>query len=252
MRRRESRDPEIQGLRRVCESVIYPHIFENADREVGGVLIGGVGKAGTLPIVFGAIQAIAADERRAALTFTQEAWAHVHRVIDEEYPNDQIVGWYHSHPSFGIFLSEHDLFIHRNFFSNRSQIALVVDPISREEGIFAWTEDDRIDLYLQRPTKDGWQPRVAGEVIPSRAPRGRVDAADSRESSERAGPTWPFLAVCIAVFAAAFTGAFLQFHRDSGREPSRHPASSRSGVPPATSSPGVRLSPSPHSTERKP
>ncbi len=31
-------------------------------------------------------------------------------------PNIDIVGWYHTHPSFGIFLSHHDLFIHQNFF----------------------------------------------------------------------------------------------------------------------------------------
>src|SRR4051794_4479221 len=87
---------DIQNLEVVCQKVIYPHIFGNSDREVGGVLVGAVGKEGGIVIVLAAIKAIAAEERRATLTFTQESWAYVHRVMEEHYPGDKIVGWYHS------------------------------------------------------------------------------------------------------------------------------------------------------------
>jgi hypothetical protein len=40
------------------------------------------------------------------------------------------VGWYHTHPGFGVEFSEMDLFIQRNFFSGPTQIALVTDPLS--------------------------------------------------------------------------------------------------------------------------
>ena len=60
---------------------------------------------------------------------------------DSRYPDQRIVGWYHSHPGFGVFLSEHDLFIHRNFFSDPAQIAWVYDPHSDEEGCFAWEKE---------------------------------------------------------------------------------------------------------------
>src|SRR5262245_42626594 len=130
MTHREDTVDSVRGLARVNERSIYPHVFQNADREVGGVLVGlAPAGGGGLPRVRAAIPAIAADEQRATLTFTQDAWEHVHRVLDRDHPDLQIVGWYHSHPGFGIFLSEHDLFIHRNFFSGRSQIALVVDPL---------------------------------------------------------------------------------------------------------------------------
>src|ERR1700689_1902864 len=76
------RGTEIVGLRAVSDAVIYPHVFENADREVGGVLVGRGAVDGGLPLLTGAIPAISADERRATLTFTQEAWAHVHRVLE--------------------------------------------------------------------------------------------------------------------------------------------------------------------------
>jgi proteasome lid subunit RPN8/RPN11 len=147
---------EIAGLQAVSDAVIYQHVFDNADREVGGVLVGRMAADGGLPLVTGAIPAISADEQRATLTFTQEAWAHVHRVLESEFPPDeQIVGWYHSHPGFGIFLSGHDLFIHENFFSAPSQIAVVVDPHARMEGVFAWRDGELVALF-EHPTPSGW------------------------------------------------------------------------------------------------
>ena len=59
-------------------------------------------------------------------------------VKDELYPEERIVGWYHSHPGFGVFLSEHDLFIQENFFSSPGQVAWVYDPHTDEEGCFGW------------------------------------------------------------------------------------------------------------------
>lgn len=148
---------DLVGLRQIAADVVYPHVFENADREVGGVLVGQVPPEGGPPLLTGAIPALRADERRATLTFTQDAWEHVHRTLDASYPpNTQIVGWYHSHPGFGIFLSEHDLFIHRNFFGGLSQIALVVDPHGRSEGVFAWRAGE-VELLFERSTPDGWQ-----------------------------------------------------------------------------------------------
>jgi len=149
-------DAEIVGLRAVSDAVIYRHVFENADREVGGVLVGRLAVDGRLPLVTGAIPALSADEQRATLTFTQEAWAHVHRVLESDFPPDeQIVGWYHSHPGFGIFLSGHDLFIHENFFSAPSQIAVVVDPHACREGVFAW-RDRELTALVERPTPGEW------------------------------------------------------------------------------------------------
>ncbi|MEE0265826.1 MAG: hypothetical protein UD936_09395, partial [Acutalibacteraceae bacterium] len=44
----------------------------------------------------------------------------------------------HTHPDFGIFLSEYDKFIHENFFTEDYQIAYVVDPIQKIEGFYFW------------------------------------------------------------------------------------------------------------------
>jgi proteasome lid subunit RPN8/RPN11 len=142
---------DVPGLDGEVREQVYAHVFGNADREVGGVLIGRVARQSAIPLVTAAIAAASAQEGRAELTFTQDAWEHVHRVLARDFPSDQIVGWYHSHPGFGIFLSEHDLFIHRNFFSGASQIALVVDPLKGEEGVFGW-QDEEVAKWYDRPT----------------------------------------------------------------------------------------------------
>ena len=154
------RPPEIIGLRTVNEETIYPHIFPNADREVGGVLVGRTPADQGLPMITGAIEALSADEQVATLTFTQDAWEHVHKVLAQDFAeDDRIVGWYHSHPGFGIFLSEHDLFIHRNFFSAPSQIAVVVDPHGKTEGAFVW-KDGEIEMLFEKPTPSSWEVAV--------------------------------------------------------------------------------------------
>jgi proteasome lid subunit RPN8/RPN11 len=139
----------VPGLNRRVRERIYKHVYDNDDHEVGGVLVGRLGPQ-ALPVVTGAIAALEADGRRASVTFTHDAWSSIHEKLDRDYPDQQIVGWYHSHPGFGIFLSEHDRFIHDNFFSDPSQIAYVVDPHAGTEGVFGW-QDGKLVLLEERP-----------------------------------------------------------------------------------------------------
>jgi hypothetical protein len=83
------------------------------------------------------------------VTFTQEAWVRIHEEKDRKYSGQAIVGWYHSHPGFGVFLSDHDLFIHKHFFSDPGNLAWVYDPHSDEEGCFGWNggEVRRLERY---------------------------------------------------------------------------------------------------------
>lgn len=156
-------DAFLNQLDSVNSSIIFPHVFNNQNREVGGVLVGYKSRRGSVPYVFGAIEAMAADEQRATLTFTQDSWEHVHRVMEAEYPDGEIIGWYHTHPGFGIFLSEHDLFIHRNFFADFSQVAQVIDPHSGEEGIFTW-EKGEIQETHRRRVPPGWATVPLSEI----------------------------------------------------------------------------------------
>jgi proteasome lid subunit RPN8/RPN11 len=140
---------KIPGLTRRTKEAIYEHVFSNDTHEVGGVLVGRLGD-GALPTVSGSIAALEARGERASVTFTHDAWASVHEALERDFPGQQIIGWYHSHPGFGIFLSRHDLFIHENFFSDPRQIAYVVDPHAGTEGVFVW-RDGEVTLLEERP-----------------------------------------------------------------------------------------------------
>jgi len=115
---------------------IRQHARSSVKTEVCGVLIGDDDNGRVK--VHACIKGMNAGQGGAHVTFTQETWEHIYQTKDREYPDDRIVGWYHSHPAFGIFLSEHDLFIHQNFFSSPLQVAWVYDPVSDEEGCFGW------------------------------------------------------------------------------------------------------------------
>lgn len=116
---------------------VRQHGRSSMKAEVCGVLIGR--EEGSLTIVEACIAGENAAQGGAHVTFTQDTWEHIYQVKDKNYPDARIVGWYHSHPGFGVFLSEHDLFIHQNFFSSPQQIAWVYDPHSDEEGCFGWS-----------------------------------------------------------------------------------------------------------------
>lgn len=108
--------------------------------ESGGILIGNVieelGK--TNIIISSFVEAKHCEATPTTLKFTHETWEYVHSEIDKKYKGKKIVGWIHTHPDFGIFLSEYDRFIQDNFFKEDYQIAYVVDPIKQIEGFYFW------------------------------------------------------------------------------------------------------------------
>lgn len=47
-----------------------------------------------------------------------------------------VIGWAHSHPNYGCFLSSTDLRTQRKYFNQEYNIALVIDPIRGEKKFF--------------------------------------------------------------------------------------------------------------------
>jgi len=123
-------------------AAMVAHALENDRIELCGVMLGCLyrDEQGPFLCVTAAIRGEHAGNQSAQVTFTQETWAHIHREMDRRYSGMQMVGWYHTHPGFGIFLSSMDLFIHENFFNSPEQVAFVIDPQSGDEGFFCWRE----------------------------------------------------------------------------------------------------------------
>ncbi len=121
-------------------SEIYDHTKLHRSQEVGGILLGFLRKdeeSGKRFIeVMKTIPARKGEEGVASFKFTTDALEHIHHKRDTTYPELQILGWYHSHPNFGVFLSKADQFIQSNFFPREWQVAIVVDPVRNEVGVF--------------------------------------------------------------------------------------------------------------------
>jgi proteasome lid subunit RPN8/RPN11 len=160
-------------LRSEVIRAIRQHARNSMTEEICGVLIGSL-SGGTATI-----QACIAGENAAQggahVTFTQDTWQHIYTIKDRDYPDDRILGWYHSHPGFGVFLSEHDMFIQQNFFSAKHQVAWVFDPHSDEEGCFGWN-GDRIERLTNFAVLDDRGGEIAGTG--SEEPGGGKKGAD--------------------------------------------------------------------------
>ena len=129
-------------LDRSTADAIERHALRDTGVELGGILLGKEcvdDQTGT-PFVWvtRSLEAKHYENTKASFTYTHDSWEEITRERDRLHPELDIVGWYHTHPDFGIFLSGHDLFIHRNFFGQPLQLAYVVDPIRQTRGFFRW------------------------------------------------------------------------------------------------------------------
>jgi proteasome lid subunit RPN8/RPN11 len=116
---------------------LVAHAKESVDAEVCGVLAGEVCQDDRGPFVDvrAIVRGEAAREGRAQVTFTHETWNRIHATMDKEHPRLQIVGWYHTHPGFGVEFSAMDRFIQENFFSGETQVAFLTDPLRGDTAI---------------------------------------------------------------------------------------------------------------------
>ncbi len=120
------------------------HALSSLNREVAGVLVGPRPEKqpdGRYRVhILDTIIAKHTVMHGASVTYTPESWRYMTDKLHERYPDETavIVGWYHTHPGFGIFLSGMDLFIHQNFFTQIWHVALVLDPRAQTSGFFSW------------------------------------------------------------------------------------------------------------------
>ncbi len=131
-------------LDRQAADAIERHALSDTTVELGGILLGKecLDPATGRPFVWitQSLEAKHYANTQASFTYTHDSWEEITRERDRLHPESDIVGWYHTHPSFGIFLSHHDLFIHQHFFAQPLQVAYVVDPINQSRGFFYWRE----------------------------------------------------------------------------------------------------------------
>jgi proteasome lid subunit RPN8/RPN11 len=130
-------------IREAVLEAVLEYSEQDTGRERGGFLLGGIyGDSPQYAVIRHFHPAAEALSGATSLTFTHESWASVTREIELNQPGECILGWQHTHPGMGVFLSAYDLFIQRHFFSQPWQVALVVDPRLRELAFFHWRGDE--------------------------------------------------------------------------------------------------------------
>lgn len=96
------------------------------------------------------IQVEAEQQSITNIQFGSKAWLTLDKAL-EDNPNSKIVGWFHTHPGHGIFLSPDDLNVSYTYFNKPYQIALLLDNIiskrkkQLELGIFSYKENGEIN-----------------------------------------------------------------------------------------------------------
>ena len=191
------------------------------DRERGGILFGQVTHVDGVPRVSveAVVEAVGAEERRASITFTHQTWEHVNAVREAQYPQLRMVGWFHTHPGYGVFLSGFDLFIHRNFFNLPWQIAYVVDPLRGDAGFFVWQNGEitRLPSAEEKAPAAPAQPEPVLQVAVAK--RSRI-------------PVWAVAAVAIIVVLIIGTFTIPGLRKPYGHPPTIQPKPVVPPVPP--------------------
>jgi proteasome lid subunit RPN8/RPN11 len=206
---------------------IRAHCAENPSQEVCGVLVGFTWPEGGMQRtrVVGSVRGAHARQDQMSVTFTHDTWQAVHEAIERRTDGARVVGWYHSHPDFGVFYSSQDAFIHRHFFGDVGQLGLVIDPVRGQCGAFLSTAAGidpirRFEVARQNSTGHLVSCAYAPESIQESAPEamaaagddsavlGRLDSMEATaarvERSVRSVRTGVMVACALLVVIAAF------------------------------------------------
>jgi proteasome lid subunit RPN8/RPN11 len=125
------------------------HTRIDLENEVGGGLVGrwhiDAHTEEQFVLVEGILPAHFTRQGSAFLTFTQDTLVVMNDELEERFPERQLVGWYHTHPRMGVFLSHYDLWLHDHFFPEPWQVALVIEPHTTAGGFFIRQQGGYLD-----------------------------------------------------------------------------------------------------------
>jgi proteasome lid subunit RPN8/RPN11 len=238
---------------------MHRHGRSERDVEVCGVLVGSVyhDENGAYLYIEASIKGDHAAGKSAQVTFTSETWNHINDEMERNFADRKILGWYHTHPGFGIFLSEMDLFIQNNFFPEPWQVAYVYDPKSEEDGVFVWKRGQATrDKYLVDPNTINTDPPRGKEPPAVTSASGPVPELTDRVQSLERKVRWLiaalFLVLALAVAAPIAVQLYLPTLLRLGttdHDDGADAEGEKLNIPPSLQPPPQSLQPPPPSTQ---
>jgi len=199
---------------------IKEHGRSSMYEEVCGVLVGSLcWDGGPYLLVDARIEGKHASHQSGSVTFTSDTWDFIHEALAAKHADRKIVGWYHTHPGFGIFLSNMDAFIHENFFSIPWQPAYVFDPQAETDGFFFRTNGElrREDVCIAPDAA----PVIKEPMLPPSDSTDRIVIDDGKSR------LWPVVAVAATLVLFLSALAFVLFDRLREKEEAGHEAETK-------------------------
>ena len=127
-------DGPVVFLEENCLRRVKVHARSDMLREQAGILCGHAYEDdGQLYINVTTALPVDTVSDAAHFAFHEASWQKIWPQLDD---SSTILGWYHTHPGMGIFLSATDLHTQQQHFASPWQVAMVIDPVSGELGFF--------------------------------------------------------------------------------------------------------------------
>lgn len=134
---------------------LISHLEADVSVEHGGILFGQAYtdfEHGIYVEITAAVAAPRTIGTGAHLEFTSESWQGIMNHAKEAHPEANIVGWYHSHPNLGVFMSGTDMNTQRAFFYHPWCVSIVCDPVRKHIGYFLGIEAEKVKPVVFKQT----------------------------------------------------------------------------------------------------
>ena len=126
---------------------VNQHVAQSLEHELGGFLLGNRYRCPSTSRDYVIIDQYSpakfTESNEIRLAFTHEAWAQLSDELSGKFLGKLLIGWYHSHPRMDVFLSNHDMEIQNERFSESWNVALVLEPEKHRGGFFC-ARDGRV------------------------------------------------------------------------------------------------------------
>ncbi|NLM12200.1 MAG: LysM peptidoglycan-binding domain-containing protein [Epulopiscium sp.] len=135
------------GIKIYLEDYVYTYLYQyaklNRGEEKGAVLVGYYTEefGDKMAMISGAIQfkSSLAEERTH---ITEEVMNEVRAKLNKYFPDCELMGWMHTQPGYGIFLTTQDIRLQKEFFGKPYQTLMIIDPIENMEAFFLWDKEE--------------------------------------------------------------------------------------------------------------
>lgn len=129
------------------EDYVYTYLYQYSaalgNKEKLAVLVGKhlIVDEKEIVIISGAIQGKHTTLEKGIETFTKESWDYINKEIETFFTGLSVVGWMHTQPSFGTFLTARDDIFHKEYFDCQWHVLYLQDPVEKTDSFYVYDDE---------------------------------------------------------------------------------------------------------------